>query len=222
MKEFYKLAVANVAHYGDTDIFPFPVENSLFFDMPQRVLDLLLAADTNFESSLDQHPPLNLNSLAPAGYAGFRWATQLDPVWNCYLLGLVLSYADRIEAARIPVQDGCIFSYAIRLLGLRHSDEAEGLLTRMFENSHSPFVRKEIIMSMARWGAMHWLSDKKRFFQVMSSWEKRAFLIASYVLGDAGKHWRDHVKDTFDPFTSLLHEWCGSRANQIRAGQIPL
>jgi hypothetical protein len=127
-----------------------------------------------------------------------------------------------IESRSHIVQVDLHLAYTIRMLGVQHSDEAEGLLSRRFESSRSPFVRKEIILCMARWRAVHWLSDKKRFFQTMSSWEKRAFLVASYVLGDAGKHWRDHVKDTFDPFTALLHEWCGPRAEQIRAGQIPV
>lgn len=529
MKKFFELAIKNIAKYGDTDIFPFPVENALFYDMPERVLQLLTETESEFQARHDRNPSVNLTSLAPAGYTGFRWATQPDPFWNCYLLALAISYAERIEDARISTKDECVFSYrykpdiaagslfnqsigwpefkarsshaaqahkfvlvcdisdfyqrashhrlenalrylddgahkfrqimtllshfsnnvsyglpvgspaarilaelllnstdrllrssgliftryvddyhffsnsradahealvkfsellytneglslqksktrimtatefvtssglmdaepgdtgraslfklslrfdpysanakqeyheleaavgkidilgiltqelsktrvhsplikklisairflpakqkndavlslikslellsplfgvvavtikdlfkeldqgtqdviqstvssliatkshivqvdlhlcyAIRILGLRHSDEAEGLLTRAFESSHSHFVRKEIIICMSRWRAVHWLSDKKRFFQTMSSWEKRAFLLGSYVLGEAGKHWRDHVKDTFDPFTVLLHEWCGSRAEGIRAGQIPV
>ena len=37
------------------------------------------------------------------GYTSFRWVTQIDPIWNAYLLGLVLSIAPAIEAERIPV-----------------------------------------------------------------------------------------------------------------------
>ena len=56
----------------------------------------------------------------------------------------------------------------------------------------------------------------------MSPWEKRAFVVGSYCLGDEGSHWRGHVKDTFDPFTALVHEWAGERAEQIRSGQFGL
>mgnify|MGYP001037994414 CR=1 FL=1 len=529
MKKNFELAIKNIAKFGDTDIFPFPIENAIFYDLPSRVLVLLQDAEKDFESNLDRSPSVNLTSLAPAGYNGFRWATQPDPLWNCYLLALVLSFADRAEKGRVSVDEGCIYSYrfdpdltsgslfnpnigwsefksrslqlaedgefilvcdisdfyqrayhhrvdnalryiddgthryrqimallgqfsnnvsyglpiggpasrilaelllnstdrllrangirfvrfvddyhffaksrsdaheilvrvsevlyaneglslqksktrimtsaefvsstslldgdfddsgrashlrlslrfdpysanpkqdyleleeavskidvlgmlakelsktrvhspvvrkligaiqflqpkqrddavlslvrnfeilsplfgtvavtikglltelgieardvvlaavlalirdrshivqvdlhlayAIRILGLHHSDEAEGLLTRTYESSHSVLVRKEIILAMARWKAVHWLADKKRFFQTMSPWEKRAFLVASYCLGDAGKHWRDHVKDTFDPFTALVHEWAGARADMIRAGRLPL
>lgn len=529
MQKNFELAIGNIAKFGDTDIFPFPIENAIFYDMPAKVLDLLKDAEKDFDTKLDRNPSVNLTSLAPAGYNGFRWATQPDPFWNCYLLALVLSFAHRAETKRISVDEEYIYSYrfdpdlasgslfnpnigwsqfksrsfhlakesefvlvcdisdfyqrayhhrvdnalryiddgthrykqimtllgqfsnnvsyglpiggpasrilaelllnstdrifkangirfvrfvddyhffakskadaheilvrvsdvlyaneglslqksktrimtsaefvastslldgdfddsgrasllklslrfdpysanpkqdyrelqeavskidilgmlakelsktrvhspivrrliaaiqflqpkqrddavvslvqnlevlsplfgtvaitikglltelgaiareavlasvqalirdrshivqidlhlayAIRILGTHHSDEAEGLLTRTYESSQSLLVRKEIILAMARWNAVHWLADKKRFFQTMSPWEKRAFLIASYCLGDAGKHWRDHVKDTFDPFTALVHEWAGARAESIRTGRLPL
>jgi len=529
MDSHYKLAIKNVAKFGDTDIFPFPVENAIFYDKPERVVALLTAISADFGGHVDKYPPVNLTSLAPAGYSGFRWATQLDPLWNAYLLSLVISYADTAEKARIPKEDLMVFSYryapnqddgslfdtsvgwpqfktrsidladqhthvlvcdiadfyqrvyhhridnalrhiddgshrhkqvmellsqfsnnvsyglpiggpaarllaelllnnsdrllrsagliftrfvddyhffasskegahqalvkisetlyvneglslqksksrimtsaefkasaglldeppddsgrtsllrlslkydpysanpkkdyadlektidqidilglltqelnktrihgpltkklitairylrtparegavqtlvrnyellsplfgtlaitirgvyfeldeptqlsvhtsicalirersyiiqvdlhlgyAIRILGLRHSAEAEGLLTRAYESTSSPFVRKEIVLAMSKWRSVHWLSEKKRYFQTMSPWEKRAFVVASYCLGDEGSHWRSHVKDTFDPFTALVHEWAGERAEQIRSGKLPL
>ena len=39
--------------------------------------------------------------MAPVGYMGFRWATQLDPLWNAYLLALVIELAPEIENARV-------------------------------------------------------------------------------------------------------------------------
>jgi len=49
--------------------------------------------------------------LSAVGYSGFRWATQIDPIWNAYFLGLVLSIAEQIEAARILANRQVVFSY---------------------------------------------------------------------------------------------------------------
>jgi hypothetical protein len=39
-----------------------------------------------------------------AGYTGFRAATQIDPLWNAYLLDVVIALGPSIEAARIPTE----------------------------------------------------------------------------------------------------------------------
>ena len=49
--------------------------------------------------------------LAVVGYTGFRGVTQIEPVWNAYLLGLVISIGDEIEGQRLPVWDQIVFSY---------------------------------------------------------------------------------------------------------------
>ena len=40
---------------------------------------------------------MNVGALAPVGYTGFRWAMQIDPIWNAAYLSWVLSIADQIE-----------------------------------------------------------------------------------------------------------------------------
>lgn len=114
MRQFFERAVENIVNYGDTDIFPFPIENHLFFDKKKEVVDLLLDLNANFSERIAQYPPSNLSTLAPVSYLGFRWATQLDPIWNAYFLGVVLSIADAIEEARIPIAENKIFSYRIQ------------------------------------------------------------------------------------------------------------
>src|SRR4029450_7724183 len=42
---------------------------------------------------------------------GFRWSTQLDPVWNLYVLAMVIALGPEIEAARLPINDQIVFSY---------------------------------------------------------------------------------------------------------------
>ena len=53
MKKHFKSAIQNIAKFGDTDIFPFPIENSIFFDQEERTLNLLLEVHKEFDYFLD-------------------------------------------------------------------------------------------------------------------------------------------------------------------------
>jgi hypothetical protein len=111
MREYFRLALRNVTRYGDTDIFPYPIENRIFFDMEENILDLLETYHANFNEYLVQFPPAHFSSLAPVSYTGFRWGTQLDPLWNLYFLGCVLSISQEIENARFSIAHETIYSY---------------------------------------------------------------------------------------------------------------
>lgn len=111
MEQYFRRALDNITTHGDTDVMPYPIENTIFFDCKDEVLDLLLEIDKNFEDWVNTSPPHNENHMAPVGYTGFRWCTQMDPLWNAYLLGIVISIGEQIESARIPISDRIIFSY---------------------------------------------------------------------------------------------------------------
>lgn len=104
-----KLAAKNIASFGDTDIFPFPTENHIFFDKPKEVCAVLRDIDKEFEGSLVKMPVLTAKELATVGYSGFRQGTQIDPVWNAYLLALVATIGEDIEARRVSAK--FVFSY---------------------------------------------------------------------------------------------------------------
>ena len=104
-------AINNIAKHGDTDIFPFPFENHIFFDRPDECCDLLLKMHNDFENYLATYPPFTIESLTPVGYTGFRWATQIEPFWNAYYLALVIAITDEIESTRIPEAEQVVFSY---------------------------------------------------------------------------------------------------------------
>lgn len=106
-----RLAVRNVAKHGDTDVFPYPIENHWFHDDEGTILDLLQEIDAGFDDRLGTYPIASVTSLSPVGYAGFRGATQIDPLWNAYLLGLVIEIGPDIEKARLPSSDEVVFSY---------------------------------------------------------------------------------------------------------------
>ncbi|GHD62013.1 reverse transcriptase [Thalassobaculum fulvum] len=111
MEKFFKRAISNVTAHGDTDIFPFPFENHVFFDKPDETISLLRDIHTRFDSWMANSPPSYDGALAPVNYTGFRWANQIDPLWNLYFLALVLSIADDIELQRIPIANQTVFSY---------------------------------------------------------------------------------------------------------------
>ena len=111
MQKFFRLAVQNIGTLGDTDVFPLPIDNLVFFDETDRAVALLEDLHKDFESVLIDEPPANVSSVAMVGHTAFRWVTQIDPVWNAYLLGLVLSLAEEIERARIPRNQEVVFSY---------------------------------------------------------------------------------------------------------------
>src|SRR5262249_20334125 len=107
-------AIDNVATWGDTDIFPFPIENHVIHDRSDDVAALIHNIAADFDGRVVADPVQNYATLAPVGYTGFRWATQIDPMWNVYLLSLVLSLAESIEEVRVPESEEKIFSYRYR------------------------------------------------------------------------------------------------------------
>ena len=106
-----EFAVQNIARYGDTDVFPFPLENHWLHDTPKDVVGLLSRLDRDFDGWLRSYPVTFVKSLSSVGYFGFRGATQIDPIWNAYLLGLVLEIAPDLEAARVDRGREVVFSY---------------------------------------------------------------------------------------------------------------
>jgi hypothetical protein len=107
-----RLAVKNIANHGDTDIFPFPIENHLFHDKPDEVCQVLQDVDKDFASALTRIPVLTAKELVAVGYGGFRQGTQLDPLWNAFLLSLVVDIGADIEARRVP--PSTVFSYRFK------------------------------------------------------------------------------------------------------------
>jgi hypothetical protein len=114
-KDKFDLAIANIAQLGDTDIFPFPIENSIFYDMPNETKDILKKIDADFDSYIENYPVEKFSNCVPVGTSGFRWATQIDPIWNAYLLYLVLSVSESIEESRQPKEKETIHSYRVDL-----------------------------------------------------------------------------------------------------------
>lgn len=134
---FAKVAINNVSNYGDTDIFPFPMENALFFDLPDRVEHIILDMENNFERWVAHYPVDYIKTCVPVGYTGYRWATTIDPLWNCFLLYQTLKVSDKLESNRIPISKESVFSYRTKI------DEATGKLFDPDQNWRA-FYKKAI------------------------------------------------------------------------------
>jgi hypothetical protein len=118
LRDSFSRAVSLIARHGDTDIFPAPIEKYLFFDQPDSVVDVLcamwadLSAKSKSECKAEIRSQFTSDSLiSPAGYTGFRWATQIDQFWNAYLLGLVIEIAEDIERRRVTAGGQHVYSY---------------------------------------------------------------------------------------------------------------
>lgn len=146
LTKYFRMAVQNVASGGDTDVFPLPPENSLFFDRPDEVVTILEDLHANFGKWKATRGPVNESALAMVGYTSFRWVTQIDPIWNVYLLGLVLAMADEIEAARIPTDQETIFSYRYDYDPASHRLFTEGAWRRFNERSLENAAQNEIVL----------------------------------------------------------------------------
>lgn len=126
-RQYLIKSVENIIAHGDTDIFPFPIENLLFKDFKNEVLNLLEKVHGDFYEYLNNYPVLHEKALQAVGYHGFRYGTQIDPLWNAYLLALVISIADDIEARRISVDKQKVFSYRYN-----YDEEKKYLFNRIY------------------------------------------------------------------------------------------
>ena len=106
------LAIRNVAQHGDTDVYPYPLENHWFHDDEATVLSPLQTIDQRFDEHLG-HTCVYLTSLSPVGYVGFRGATQIDPIWNAYSWPWSLKSAP-IERTPPPSGDHVLLSLQSR------------------------------------------------------------------------------------------------------------
>jgi hypothetical protein len=133
-------AIRNVAQNGDTDVYPFPLENHWFHDAEEGIVDLLMKLDGDFDGWLRSYPVSFTTALSSVGYNGFRAATQIDPIWNAYLLALLIEIGPDIEKARIPTDRQVIFSYRF----LPSEDKA-----RLFDKAIGWYQFQEIALERA-------------------------------------------------------------------------
>ena len=111
MDASFRRAVRNIARFGDTDVLPRPFEAFIFMDNEEAIVELLKQIHVEFDTLISSETPSPEFFLSPVGYTGYRWVSQIDPIWNAYLLGLAIELGVKIEARRPDLREKTVFSY---------------------------------------------------------------------------------------------------------------
>ena len=95
--------------------------------------------------------------------------------------------------------------------GPTQQDNREELFVKLFDTERNHFLKRQIIVAMTNWKSHYWLVDVKNQFNTLTTWERRAFIYASFHLGDEGSHWRKNSNDLFSKEEKLINKWCADR-----------
>lgn len=113
-------------------------------------------------------------------------------------------------------------TYLIRVLGKEKSPSNERLLNQIYEKySDSILVKSWVIQIYGRWGNIAWLNERKSNFSSMSNWEKRAYFLASFNMGEKGEHWRKVSAKLLIDFHKIIADWLDKK-NSESNWQLPL
>jgi len=156
--------------------------------------------------------PRNLTVLSPVFVTILRlvrsvYASLLDGDKDFVDAALVQLYEQESPLLSVELN----LSYYIQVLGQRRSGRKEEILVRLYDTHQKPLLRRLILLILADWECHYWLTALKRQFSGFSVWEKRAFILASYVLGDEGEHWRRHAKTGWTLVDNLVRDWFSAR-----------
>ena len=113
-------------------------------------------------------------------------------------------------------------AFAVRLLSLSKLDEATQAIVLLHSNRSSPLVRTNCIYAMINKKIYYWLSDQKTSFTTLGRPERRAFIAASYFLGDEGRHWRNSVKRQLTDLELLAKSWVSEKQPLTNNWKLPL
>lgn len=116
---------------------------------------------------------------------------------------LIGTYESKSHALSVELN----LSYFIQALSVAEGARKEEILVELYDQTTSPLLRRQIILTMARWKRFYWLTDIKNKYGGLSEWEQRAFIVSSYILGDEGKYWRRSMSHTWSPFDKLIRDW---------------
>jgi len=112
-------------------------------------------------------------------------------------------------------------SYVARILSLVNSENTIQAIDQLNSRT-SALVKSNCLYSMTNLNNYYWISDIKTNFSTLSKWERRAFIAASYFLGDEGKHWRDNTKEQFLDMELILRDWIASKQPSQNTWKLPL
>ena len=130
---------------------------------------------------------------------------------------------DLISSGSYITQVPANLSFAIRVLVIDNSEETEAVLVRLSREQHNMMIKRDLILSMANRGADYWISNCRKQYSTLTTWERRALIVSSYILEDEGKHWRDGIRKELNSYDQHLMKWAGSKKMaQGNAWHIPI
>lgn len=138
----FKLAIENIAAFGETDVYPHAIDRYVLSGNPDESVGILESMQEDLAKARKSYPLVYENAFIPSG-GGLRGVTQLDPLWNALLLGMVCSVAEAAEKVRIPVRERRVHSN-------RYAPASSGLFDRSL--GYSSFRdRAELLAADARY-----------------------------------------------------------------------
>src|SRR5258706_7102014 len=99
-------SLKHLIKFGDTDLFPRPIEFDALYEIEKEVVKRLQEIDAR-----DYVYSPARRFIVPKDELSYRTATQLDPVDTVVLTAIIYQYGDLIEKRRAPVTENRIFGY---------------------------------------------------------------------------------------------------------------
>jgi hypothetical protein len=104
--------------------------------------------------------------------------------------------------------------FAVHILAFDRAEETDALLIEVYHRPKTDMmVKRDILLAMTRRRVDYWLSEQLKRFSVLTPWEKRALIVASYTLGDEGKHWRERTRSELQEIDRQFMRWVGEKNN---------
>lgn len=105
-------------------------------------------------------------------------------------------------------------AFAVRVLATDNTEETDSVLVSVYDDCRSMQIRRDIIIALASHNVDYWISAQLKHFSNSTLWEKRALIIASYILEDEGAHWRERVKKSLSKFDRLMMDWAAEQKSK--------
>ena len=167
------------------------------------------------------------NVLSSAFKIIFNSITDLYPIFNSIIQVAISNWhrfdkdtkifirqrtIDLIKTDSFILKTELNLTYVTKLLAKENNVESLTILTEIYQNNTSSILISLVItQAMAKWNTHYWISDLRRIFPTMTPWQRRLFIVASYLLGDEGSHWQEHNKDKFTFIDKLYKTWGSKR-----------
>jgi len=170
-------------------------------DLPQRFAALRMLLDAE-----------NILILAPIFVTLMRLVRDLYPDLSPAEQGFIDNALVELSSGRSPMLSVEVnLAHYVQALAGNASQAKEEILILLFRSTGNSIIRRLIILVMTRWRCHYWLSDVKSQYGAMPILEKRAYILASYCLGDEGKHWRTHTRFSWTQPELLIRDWYAAR-----------